>query len=299
MNIFVTGATGWVGSAVVTELLASQHRVLGLVRSEAGAKRLTELGAEALVGSLDDLDSLRRGAARADGVIHTAFNHDFSRFAENCEQDRRAIEALGAALKGSDRPLVVTSGMLSLAKGRPVMESDLSVPPSPSYPRASEAAAQALAEQGVRAAVVRLPPTVHGHGDHAFVPRLIDIARQTGSSAYVGDGQNRWSAVHRLDAARVFRLAVERAAPGATYHAAAEEGVAFRQIAEVIARRLEVPLAALSAEEAAAHFGWLAPFASRDLAASSERTRSILGWEPQQPRLLADIDHPAYFSMQV
>ncbi len=294
MRIFVTGATGFVGSAVVQDLIASGHSVLGLARSDAGAASLAAAGAHIHRGSMEELDTLKTGAEKADAVIHTAFNHDFSKFAENCDQDRRAIETLGNVLAGSDRPLLVTSGLGMLAAGRLATEAD--VPASHSaLPRVSEAAAAALAARGVRASTVRLPPSVHGDGDHGFVPILINIAREKGVSAYVGDGENRWPGVHRRDAARVYRLAIERGAEGGPFHAVADEGVPFKNIAAIIAKHLKIPLAALSPEEAAAHFGWFGMFAGWDVPASSARTRALLGWAPTGPGLLEDIDRPSYF----
>ncbi|MGH8446282.1 MAG: SDR family oxidoreductase [Solimonas sp.] len=295
MRVFVTGATGWVGSAVVRELLGAGHQVLGLTRSDSGAQTLLAAGAQVKHGTLEDLDSLCSGAAQADAVVHTAFNHDFSKFAQNCEDDRRAIEAMGTVLEGSERPLLATSGLALVPSGPLATEADAHVPVSAGYPRASDAAVQALLARGVKASVVRLPPSVHGHGDHGFVPHLIALAREKGVSAYIGEGLNRWPAVHRLDAGRVFRLALERGVRHGPFHAVAEEGVPFRDIAAVIGRRLNVPVLSLSGEEAAAHFGWFAHFAAMGVATSSARTRERLGWQPEQAGLIADIDHPRYF----
>ncbi|MBN9234569.1 MULTISPECIES: SDR family oxidoreductase [Phyllobacteriaceae] len=294
MRIFVTGATGFVGSAVVQDLLAAGHEVIGLARSEGAAASLTAAGATAHRGSLDDLDSLRRGAAAADGVIHTGFIHDFSKFKESCETDRRVIDALGSALSGSGRPLVVTSAT-GLLEGRPLATENDAAISGPNPRVASEEAAAALASRGINVSVLRLAPSVHGEGDHGFVPMLIDLARRKGASAYVGDGQNRWPGVHRIDAARLFRLAVEKGSAGARYHAVAEEGIPFREIAEVVGRRLQLPIVSLSHEEANAHFGWLAHFAAMDNPTSSAQTREWLGWHPNQPGLIADVDGPGYF----
>jgi nucleoside-diphosphate-sugar epimerase len=294
MRVFLTGATGFIGAAIAKSLRASGHVVLGLARSDAAARSLSAAGAQVHRGDLEDRASLRSGAADADAVIHTAFNHDFSKFQANCENDRRAIEALGAALEGTDRPLVVTSGTGLVTPGRLATEDDPVT--STSIPRvASEQAAAAVAARGVRVSVVRLPPSVHGDGDHAFVPLLIGIARKSGLSAFVGDGRNLWPAVNRLDAAELFRLVLEKGAAGARYHGVAQEGVEFRHIAEVIGRRLGVPVVSQSSEEAAAHFGWFAHFAALNNPTSSRHTREVLGWQPRERGLIPDLDQAHYF----
>ncbi len=293
MRVFVTGATGFIGSALVKELITAGHQVTGLARSEAGAKALTAAGAQVQRGDLDDLEGLRSGAAQSEGVIHTAFNHDWSKFAENCEMDKHAIEALGSALQGSDRPLLVTGGLAVLAQGRPATEDDPPVPVSASYPRASEATAAAMQAQGVNASVVRLPQ-VHNTLKQGLVTYLINVARQKGVSAYLGQGHNRWAAVHVLDAARLYRLALEKREAGVRYHAVAEEGVPLRDIAEIIGRGLKVPVVAMSAEEAAVHFGFLERFVSIDLQGSSAQTQQRLGWHPTGPGLISDLEKMQY-----
>ncbi len=291
MRVFVTGATGFIGSAVVKELIAAGHQVLGLCRSDEKAAALVVAGAEVHRGSLEDVDSIKEGAARSDGVIHLAFNHDFSKFVANCEDDRRVIKALGSVLAGSDRPLIVTSGtgMANTVPGQPATE-DGAVISSDVIPRAaSEEAAAAVAADGVNVSVVRLPQ-VHDTVKQGLVTYAIAIAREKGVCAYVGDGQNRWPAAHVLDTARLYRLAIERAEPGAKYHAVAEEGVPVRDMAEVIGRRLKMPVKSIVPEEAQAYFGWLAMFAGHDAPASSERTRKKLGWQPTEPGILADLE---------
>ena len=296
MRVFVTGATGFVGSAVVQELIGAGHQVLGLARSDAGAKSLAAAGASVHRGSLEDPESLRSGATAAEGVIHTAFIHDFNNYAPAAEKDRRAIETLGSVLAGSDRPFVVTSGTLLLQRqGSLATEADA---PNPNFPRKSEEAAVALASRGVRVSVVRLPPSVHGNGDHGFVPALINIASEKGISAYVGDGLNRWPAVHRLDSAALYRLVLEKGSARAAYHGVADEGVAFRDIADIIGRQLNVPVVSKAPEEAASHFGWLAHFVAIDCPASSKRTQEKLGWLPAQPGLIPDLQQGHYFETQ-
>jgi len=295
MRVFVTGATGFIGSAIVRELLDAGHQVLGLARSDAAAASLAAAGAEVHRGSLEDFESLAAGARACGGVIHTAFIHDFSNYAPAAEKDRRAIQTLGTTLAGSDRPFIVTSGTLLVERQGPLATEEEA--PNPSFPRKSEEAALAVAARGVRVAVVRLPPSVHGDGDHGFVPALIAIARQKGVSAYVGDGFNRWPAVHRLDAAHLYRLVLEKGSAGAKYHGVADEGVPFRDIAGVIGRRLNVPVVARSPQEAADHFGWLAHFVGIDCPASSAQTQERLGWRPTQPGLIPDLDRPSYFDI--
>ena len=297
MRVFVTGATGFVGSAIVQELLGAGHQVLGLARSDANAKALTAAGAEVHRGDLEDLESLRTGAKAADGVIHAGFIHDFTRFREVCEVDRIVIETLGKVYEGSDRPLIITSGIGVLNGGHLLTEDEI-VKDGPNPRIASEYAAMALAERGVRATILRLPPSVHGDGDHGFIHMLAGIARQNGESVYTGEGQNRWPAVHRLDAARLYRLAVEQApAAGTRLHAVAEGGVPFRDIATAIGKNLNVPVVSKSPEESAKSFGWFAHFAAFDLLSSAKKTEESTGWKATHPGLIADIDRPAYYTV--
>ena len=295
MRVFVTGATGFIGSAVVQELLTHGHQVLGLSRSDQGAQALKVADAEVHHGSLEDLDSLRRGAAEADGVAHLAFIHDFSKYQENIDTDKGAIAALSDALAGSGKPLVTTFGMGLLAPGRTPTEDEAANPAM--NPRAAlEPLALAAADRGVRASFVRLPPTVHGAGDHGFLPMLIATARHQGFAAYVGDGANRWPAVHRRDAARLYRLALESAVPGTRLHAVAEEGIPMRDIAWTIGEGLGLPTRGLTPEEAAGHFGWMARFVAMDAPASSALTRERFPWQPQEVGLLADLRENGYFA---
>jgi nucleoside-diphosphate-sugar epimerase len=296
MRVFLTGATGFIGSAIVQKLIGGGHHVFGLARSDAAAGALVAAGAEAHRGNLDDRESLRSGAAACDGVIHTAFIHDFSNYAAAAQTDRLAVETLSAALAGTGRPLVVTSGIALLQSGRLGTENDGPDPNSAAAHRiGAEEATLSSASRAVRASVIRLPPSVHGDGDHGFVPTLIAIARQKGVSAYVGDGLNRWSAVHRLDTANLYRLVLEKGLAGARYHGVADEGVPLREIAGVIGRRLNVPVVAISPEQADRHFGWLARFVSIDCPASSLLTQERLGWRPRHPALISDLEGGTYF----
>jgi nucleoside-diphosphate-sugar epimerase len=296
MRVFVTGASGWIGSVVVKDLIGAGHQVLGLVRSDDAAQSVVAAGAEAHRGDLEDLESLRAGAAASDGVIHTAFNHDFSKYAANCEADRQAIEAMGGVMAGSGRALVIASGTAIISPGRMATEDTPITFTSAQVPRAaSEEAADALVSKGVRASSVRLPPSVHGAGDKGFVPQIIATARAKGVSAYVGDGRNRWPAVHRLDAARLFRLALEKGTAGGKYHAIGDEGVAVGDIAAIIARRLTLPLVSKTPEEAGEHFGFLGMVLGLDCPASAAKTMAHLGWSPTQPGILSDLDQPHYF----
>jgi nucleoside-diphosphate-sugar epimerase len=295
MRVFVTGASGFIGSAVVPELLSAGHRVVGLARSEASAKALAAAGAGVHRGDLNDLESLRSGAAESDGVIHLGFIHDFDHYDAALQTDRRAIETIGGALEGSGRPFVIASGTLGLAPGRVATEDipfDLKM-----HPRLANAAfALTHAQRGVRVSFVRLSPTVHGEGDHGFVKRLVDIAREKGVAGYIGDGSNRWNAVHRLDAARLFLLAFQKAPAGAVLHAVAEEGVNGRTIAEAIGRKLGLHATSIAPDAAVAHFGWLGRFFAMDQPASSTSTRKSMGWNPTHPGLIEDLEAGHYFA---
>ena len=296
MRVFVTGATGFIGSLVVQELLKNGHQVLGLTRSEAGAKSLAAAGADVHHGSIEDLESLRAGAADSDGVIHLAFKHDdFSKFVANCEADRQVIEAIGSVLAGSDRPFIVTSGtgIANTVPDQPALEDNPIIATSMHPRAASEEAAAELAAIGVNVSVVRLPQ-VHDQVKQGLITYAVAVARQKGVSAYVGDGLNRWPAAHVSDTAHLYRLALEKQAPGAKYHAVAEEGVPVRDIAEVVGRGLKVPVVAISPDEAASHFGWLGMFAGRDVPASSALTQKRLGWQPTGPGLIADLEQMNY-----
>jgi nucleoside-diphosphate-sugar epimerase len=296
MRVFVTGASGFIGSAVVPQLLSAGHRVLGLARSDASAVALAAAGAEVHRGDLNDLESLRAGAAACEGVVHLGFVHDFDNFEASVRTDLRAIETLGGVLEGTGRPFVIASGTIGIAPGRLATED---IPFDPKmHPRLANAAvAAAMAERGVRVSFVRLSPTVHGPGDHGFVKRLVDIAREKGVSGYVGDGANRWNAVHRLDAAPLFVLALEKAPPGARLHAVADEGVPAKRIAEIIGRKLGLPVASVAPADAGQHFGWLGRFFAIDAPASSAITRAQMGWTPTHPGLVEDLEEGHYFEV--
>jgi nucleoside-diphosphate-sugar epimerase len=308
MRVFVTGASGWIGSAVVPELIDAGHQVVGLARSDASAAALTAAGAEVRRGTLDDLDVLREAAAECDGVIHLAFKHDIAfsgGFRSAAEADRLAVETFGEVLAGSDRPFVLASGLAGLVSGRVSTERDGLLSDSeadtarqidgPEARRATAHLTLSFADRGVRSSVLRLPPTVYGDGDHGFMASIVGIARDKGVSGYLGDGSNRWPAVHRLDAAHLFRLALEKTPAGSVLHAIGDEGVPIRAVAEVIGRHLDLPVAAVSADDAAAHFGWLADFLGVDCPASAALTGELLDWQPTQPGLLDDLDKGHYF----
>ncbi|PZR26670.1 MAG: 3-beta hydroxysteroid dehydrogenase [Citrobacter freundii] len=295
MRVFVTGASGFVGSAVVRQLLRAGHQVTGLVRSEEAATRLRESGAETHTGNLDQPGTIVTGLKDCDAVIHTAFNHDFSRFKENCELDRKVILALGDALAGSGRPLVITSGIGLLSTGRLITEDDRPADSSVIPRAASEEAAHAVAAKGVKTYIVRLPPTVHDKGDHGFVPMIIGMAKEKGESVYIEDGLNHWPAVHRFDAANVYKLIAEKQPAQQVYHAVAEEGIPFRQIAETIGKGLNIPTVSKSAAEAEKHFTWFTHFAKMDCRASSQQTQDTLGWTPTGDSLMQDLVPGIYF----
>lgn len=294
MRVFLTGANGWVGSMIARDLLEAGHQVVGLVRTRDKADTLAAAGVTPLLGSITDLDAIREAVGKADGVIHTAFGIDFANIVQLAEEDRLAIDSFGEVFAGSARPIIVTSGIFLLPAGETATEATRQAI-VPSFPRASEQTAFSLAERGVHASVVRLPRSVHGQGEaHGFVPMLTAVAREKGFSAYVGDGQNLWPSVHRLDAARVFRLALERGAIGEAFHAIAEEGIPFKLIAEAIGRQTGLPARSLTSEQAETHFGGLAMWVAGNGPASSQKTRTSLDWTPSHPGLIADIERPEY-----
>ena len=306
MRVFVTGASGWIGSAVVPELIGAGHQVTGLARSDASAAALTGAGAQVQRGTIDDLDVLREAAAASDAVIHLAFKHDIAfsgGFQDAADADRRAVETFAEALAGSDRPFLIASGTLGLSLGRPATERDghdaetrAAMAEGPRTRWETAELALSLASRGVRSSIVRLPPTNHGDGDNGFMATLVSIARDKGVSGYIGDGTNRWPAVHRLDSAHLFRLALEKAPAGSTLHAVADEGVPIRDIADVIGRHLNVPVVSIAPEDAGEYFTWLGGFIGLDSPASSTLTRELLEWQPAQPGLIDDLDKGHYFS---
>ncbi len=307
MRVFVTGASGWIGSAVVPELIAAGHQVVGLARSDASADALAAAGAEVRRGTIDDLDILRSAAGESDGVIHLAFKHDIAfsgGFQGAADADRRAVETFAEVLAGSDRPLVIASGVLGLSPGRLATELDghvidpalaATAGGGPLTRHATAELVLSLASRGVRSSIVRLSPTNHGDGDHGFMATIVGIARESGISGYIGDGSNRWPAVHRLDSGHLFRLALEKAPAGSTLHSVADEGVPIRDVAECIGRHLDIPVVSISPEDAAEHFTWLAGFLAIDSPASSTLTRELVGWQPTQPGLIDDLDLGHYF----
>ncbi|WUH95179.1 SDR family oxidoreductase [Streptomyces sp. NBC_00433] len=304
MRVLVTGASGWIGSAVIPELIGAGHEVVGLARSDAAARTVSSAGAEVLRGTIDDLDILRSAADASDGVIHLAFKHDLAfsgGFEAAAEANQRAVDAIGEALAGSDRPFTIASGVLGLAPGRVAVEGaglapdEQALSGGPALRLATARSMVALAPRGVRTSVVGLAPTIHGDGDHGFMATLVAIARERGAAGYIGDGSQRWPAAHRLDAARLFRLALEKAPAGSVLHGVAEEGVPLREVAEVIGRHLDLPVTSVAPEDAAAHFTWMASFLALDSPASSALTRELVGWQPMEPGLVEDLEKGHYF----
>ncbi|MCJ1357308.1 MAG: hypothetical protein MMC33_007304 [Icmadophila ericetorum] len=296
MHVFVTGATGFIGSALIPELLKAGHQVTGLARSDTSAKKLTDWGAEFIRGDLDDLESLKRGAVATEGVIHCAFKHIVGNYEDNCKADRLAVETLGAELVGTGKPFIITSGTGGLAPGRLATEQDRGNTSDPASIRLeTEGIALAMAEKDVRVSVVRLPPSVHGHDDEGFIPMIIGTAHKHGVSSYIGDGLNRWPAVHRLDVVQLYKHALEKAPAGSRFHAIGDEGLQIKDIAEVIGRRLNMPVVSRTLEEARTHFGWFAYFLARDIPASSKWTQEQTGWRPSHPGLMEDLEGHYYF----
>lgn len=296
MRVFVTGASGFVGSAIVKELIEARHQVLGMVRSDSGAEKVAKAGAEVHRGDIYDLESVQQGAASCEAIIHTAFNHDFSNFKANCETDRKVVEALGTIVAGTDHPLIITSGVGLLNYGRLVNEDDIPPASSETIPRvASEEAAKAAADSGSKVYIVRLPPTVHDKGDHGFIPIVINTAKQKGASAYIGEGKNQWPAVNREDAAKLYRLIAEQKPEQKVFHAVAEQGIEFRNIAEAIGKGLNLPVISKTGKDAEDHFGWFTHFASINCPSTSTKTRQAVNWQPTRSTLLEDLAAGFYF----